>query len=305
MSSPVIGAMDAATVYGASRWLRNEYWESGRYSRADDQESFNDFIHDLVLYDHIIVYYSRTCQTIELTNEINERCGFELIEEQEALDEYSSQTAAMHAVARLLAGIVDQGELHRFNPRVPYLYQAGRHVDSVAMMEVARMQGLEPTLVPLALFLYRGLCYAGLANAMAKRERVAVAYVASPGRISAMQLVMSKKDVATTRYPRIAYQDLVAQLQLPSTGYDFGFLDSFPASALSGLALAVSNELPSDALKSVLAWRSSEKADRLRDEWSDRILGYRDSVAIGTGLTQNIVNSHITGDVQQIIRGLP
>jgi len=310
VTSDVVAVMDVATIYGASRWLRgahkDPYWpQIEQYSAHDDQQAFNDLMHDLVLYDKIILCYSRTCQSMQLCQQINGSVGFALIEERDTTL-LGPQLEVMSAIAGLLAGLTDEQQKAVRAMPVPYLYRSGSHVDTQDMTEVAGRHHLEPHLVPSALFLYRGVCYAGIANSMARNEKRSVAYVASPGRITAMAAVMTKKDVARYEYPRKAYADLVSRLGLPDDGYDFGFLDSFPASSLSSLSRALSETDPRTGLTSVLGWRRSEAAHDLRAEWASRVFDYRTSVAVGTGLTQNIVNSHITGDVhQQITRGMP
>jgi hypothetical protein len=301
MSSDVVAVMDVATIYGASRWLEGAH---DQYSRHDDEQAFHDFLHDVVLYDKIILCYSRTCEAVKLRNYINRFVGFDLVEERDTTV-LGPQHGVMNAISQLLTGLPDERQNTVRTTPVPYVYRCGAHVDTAEMTEVARRWHLDPDLVPAALFLYRGLCYAGFANSMAVREKRSVAYVATPGRISAMEAVMSKPDVAAAKYPRKAYADLVSRLGLPDHGYDFGFLDSFPASSLSALTSAVQETDPRSALESVLRWRELKPAREVRAEWASRIFDYRTSVAVGTGLTQNIINSTIGGPVQQYIHATP
>jgi hypothetical protein len=62
---------------------------------------------------------------------------------------------------------------------------------------------------------------------------------------------------------------------------------------------------PRSAFESVLRWRELKPAREVRAEWASRIFDYRTSVAVGTGLTQNIINSTIGGPVQQYIHATP
>jgi hypothetical protein len=311
----VTAVMDAATLYGANRWLLglhdNPDWSfRDSYRAADDQRAFNEFLHDLVLYDHIILDNTSITnigsELDELFLYINQSAGDQLISFQKIAtikaDEFPS---IMIAVASLLEQQARNGEdLAKLVAYVPWAYHGLHHKDAPEMRRAAQRVNLNEALLPLALFLFRGVCYAGFANSLAREQRRPVAYVASPGRIQAMEVTLSQSDMKKMKYPREAYADLVERLNLPPTGYDFSFLDSFSTSMLSPLALALSNEKPRRALRSVLEWRALSEARALRKEWAERIFDYRVSAAIGATINQKIINSHISGDVQQVIRGI-
>jgi hypothetical protein len=309
--------MDAATAYGANRWLlqlheKPEWPFREKYDARDDENLFYEFVHDLILYDNIWLDNTCGCILRELRDFFDDINYHFADSERELITLHDIATADpdyLDPVMRAVTALVAEQSYHRDDllqhaSEVPWAYHGMQHRDASDMSSAAEEAGLDQALLPLALFLFRGLCYAGFANNLAERDHRPVAYVASPGRMRALELVMSRHDIERLEYPREAYSDLVRRLKLPSRGYDFSFLETFSPAVLSPLTLALRQRSPQEALHSVLLWRNSEDAKELREAWAERIFGYRFSAAIGTTVTQNIINSHIGGNVQQVMRGV-
>jgi hypothetical protein len=149
------------------------------------------------------------------------------------------------------------------------------------MAAYAREVNLDGTLVPLAVFSYRGLCYSGFVNNLVQTDGRPAAYVASPGRINALKHIISSQDLKQIGFARGAYRDLIAILKLPELGYNFSTLGSLPAHEVSEIALAVTSKTPSSALAFALSIRRSDEGAQLRRHWADRVWASAKSVAVG------------------------
>jgi hypothetical protein len=172
---------------------------------------------------------------------------------------------------------------------------------------VAIEQDLAPELIPFALFCFRGLCYAGYANNHARKKSPAV-YIASPGRLAALEKIVARGDLRKIDFARRAYRDLVDILRLPEAGYDFTDFTSFYPHETSRLALAVERKSPHEALVFAVKQRQTKEGSRLRQQWAERIWANSQSAALGPrhGVYQHMDNVRsIFGTINQVIYASP
>src|SRR5260370_37380262 len=239
--SSAIAIIDASTIYGASRWYRSVHsdktWRySGQYKAAEDKLLFEEFLHDLLLYDSIIldnssvdVVSNELVELIEIINRSN--VGGELVSMRSVAPDFTIEAVVDH-VCKLLADADrdSDAKLILLSTPVPWYYRVPGHHDRAAFDYGARRWDLDEALIPAAIFLYRGLCYSGYANSYSKEHQVPSVYLASPGRLKAMQPIVSADVMKLLEYPKRAYADLVDLLGLPSGGYDFSHLRAGQAS---------------------------------------------------------------------------
>jgi hypothetical protein len=311
--STAIAVIDASTVYGASRWLRavhkDQTWRyAAQYKAAEDKLLFQEFLHDLTLYDSIVLDRSSVdrlaTEIVDFLEQINSNAGHELISAKWIAPEYAVE-AVVDIVCKLLAEAEKDAALKRslLSSAVPWYYYVPEHHDREAFNEGAHRFDLDPELIPAAIFLYRGICYSGYANSYYKEHQVPAVYLASPGRLKVMQPIVSTKSMELLDFPQHAYSDLVDLLGLPSGGYDFSHLKIGTASNLSRLTLAVSDMTPPDALAYVLGVRSKAEAQTVRKHWARRIWESSESAAVGANYFEPsniIINSTVIGDVTML-----
>jgi hypothetical protein len=302
--------IDASVMYGAARYLRDDYATSPwSYRKGNDRSLFLEFLHDLLLYEQIIMDDSSVtvigAEIYELVATVNSRVGKQLLELKEltkidAWDLYSIK----NAVGRLVAAYPDNAILSSI--QVPWAYQEQSHVDYDAFARLAAEHGFPATLVPFAIFVFRGFCYAGFANGLSSDSPHSVTYLAAPGRLSALERVASSEFITTVRHAREAYADLLSWLPLPSAGYRFEtFFPSFMQQEVSALARAVLHKSAVEALDIVLTMRATKEADQIRKEWNSRLWNFDGSAVVGPAMSQSIRDSNITGDVHMHIYGSP
>lgn len=184
--------------------------------------------------------------------------------------------------------------------RVPWYYRTHQHVDHSQFSLAAANFNLGEDLIPVAMFVYRGLCYAGYANHFRHDKGVPIAYLASPGRLQALQPIISAEALKLLQYPLKEYVDLVSLLDLPKGGYNFSHL-GLDASLTSSLALAIANDTPQEALRSVYRVRRTDGAARVRNEWARRVWGAATSCAVGADRSNIISGATIHGNVNMMI----
>jgi hypothetical protein len=320
ISTNATAVIDAAIVYGASRWLRGIHknpsyeWEKS-YKASDDKLLFLEFLHDLLLYDKIAMDSSSASRAIpnellELFAKVNAHANTELLCRR-GLAPYdkSEINAIAEATCHLISGITGdpQKRLEVLQARVPWAYKSPIHHEYEMMASIVADQSLGSELVPFALFSFRGLCYSGFANYQASTTDTPMVYVASPGRISALKQIISAPDLKRFEFARRSYRDLVGLLRIPEYGYNFSHLNSLDQSQVSQLAFAVSGKSPREALKFAIQLRASEEARLLRQRWAERIWATTKSSALGTNHPgeQNMENISAGGDVIQIYYASP
>jgi hypothetical protein len=190
------------------------------------------------------------------------------------------------------------------NIRIPWYYATEWHIDYSACVDAADRWGMDTRLIPLALYIYRGICYSGWANGFKNKEHVPTVYLASPGRLQALEPILSRAAMSQLEYPRSAYSDLVDLLDLPPSGYDFSSLQLEPAHT-SQLALALGASEPQEALNFTVKLRQSDKGRRIREAWRARIWAATPSCAVGattvSGPTNISFGNVIHGNFKQVI----
>ncbi|MDB4614299.1 hypothetical protein OAH18_01285 [bacterium] len=303
--------IDASVVYGASRWYRGMHsrsdWEfAHKYNAIVDKQSFVELLHNLILYDKILLDRS-SISTIGseirlLFSRVNASAGFKLLATAKLTDARSIQplaeTTCSHLHELLTAGIRTKEEFETLE--IPWYYKQQGHQEYEVFSDIAVSIGLPDSLIPTALYAFRGLCYSGYANGLAERRGRVCAYLASPGRMQILSRLLDANDLASARFAKTGYRDLVTHLGLPRGGYDFKHLKSLAASQLSALHFEVSNSSPREALGFALDLRKSDAAMSVRAEWSKRIWAESRSCSVGRQSDQIVTGSHIEGDLTMI-----
>ena len=114
-------------------------------------------------------------------------------------------------------------------------------------------------------FLFRGLGYAAHANFLAKQERRAAAYSASPGRIMALAYFLDPAEIVYIPLLQSDYLPLIEHLDLPQSGYDFSYLKTtLRPVGHRGLTDRLLGMAPRLALDRVLEIRQTTEGSRVR-----------------------------------------
>jgi hypothetical protein len=307
-----IAIIDAATIYGAGRWYFGDHkdprWEYAKQYNADeDRVLFYDFLHNVLLYDHIILdNKSRTIvelkrELLRMFDVVNNEANEELLKE-ESIAPTERLEPIVDAVCQMLNTAVASRASKDLitSVRVPWYYMSREHYDYVEFSEAAHKWGMDQDLLPIALYVYRGLCYSGYANHCRNVRQVPTVYLASPGRLQALQPILSRDVMEKLQYPRQAYADLVNTLDLPEKGYDFSHL-GLPAAHLSSLGLLLASNSPEEAINIVFRLRNSPQGQSVRKQWSKRIWATSSSCAVGAMNSNLIAGATIYGDVKQVL----
>jgi hypothetical protein len=319
MADMPVAVIDASMIYGAHRWFSSKHQDPDfayreSFNAGDDQRLFLELLHTIVLYDYIILDNSSVSS---IGSEIDE--FFSLVNalaEENVLRAEGIATAhaavleqVMRWVCQNLQKVSRESREYSIDSLkkipVPWSYHASGHVDRPRMEAIASEESLDASLTALALFQYRGLCYAGYANNLALRSKIPVAYAAAPGRMRALKPVMSGAEISRFGYPRESYAALARELALPDMGYTFGFLDDAGGIDLSPLTLAIGDTSPRKALREALALRKNTTSEQVRLDWGEKLFAYRLSAAVGPHYTQNITNSTVIGPLTQQIVARP
>lgn len=306
-----MAVLDASLAYGASRWYRgihqDQQWAT-KYKAADDKLLFYEFLHDLVLYDKIILDRSSvgeklSTEILELFTKINTRTRETVLDASRNIAPITTLAPVVDAISKLLADL-DQTSQNKTTLRdipVPWAYSSETHVDRKAFIKAFEEWGVNADLLPLAVFLYRGICYAGFANNYSVAHSTPTIYLASPGRMKALTPVLSAGEIKKLQYPKHAYADLVSLLKLPTNGYSFTQFPSLPSHYLSQLAQQIHDRNPREALDYVIRMRMSAEAADLRRQWGERVWEHSKSAAIGPVYSQTVSGATITGDLTMVI----
>ena len=299
MAESAVALMDAATAHGAARCIlagRTPPILGTGYTGADyDWEHFVDFLHHLLLYDDIRVVsspFNHEAGVDELVGIVNEAAQSSIlsIRDPRETDDWGRpgiDDPVVRAICDLVKDLsVRDGD---FSDRVrsvpvPYLYLGSDHVDHPRFVEAARDVGLAATFIPLAMFAYRGTCYAASARALAPFSRDPVVYLASPGRLRALQEVFPPADHRNFEYPLSGYLALLDTLALPPSGYDFSFLTALPARHTSRVTQEIRARSPRHALEWVSAQRRTPERQRVGQAWRKKLLGTPKSAIVGSHL---------------------
>jgi hypothetical protein len=314
MPSSPTAVIDASIVFAADRWLRkthrdptSEYY--GKYRPGEDKYLFREFLHDLVLYDSIILTHGSGYDEIDdifaLFDQINNDIEFELLTTH--IVNLESQIEPILEGTCQLIKAAYANDVHErsalISVPVPQTYRTAKHHDYETASQIASTMDLDRDLIPLLLFTFRGLCYAGYANQLARSEDGAAVYLAAPGRMLALSRVLNHKDIQRMEYPRRGFNSLVDLLNLPSSGLDFTSLESLSPYDTSSLAAFIEEEgeqpEPREVLNRILRLRESSEARSLRLEWTQRILDTSQLSAIGRTYAQTAENVKVGRDLIQ------
>ena len=308
MEKSAVAIMDASIVYGASRYLNrlhddNDWQFRHKYKKIDDQALFHEFLHNLILYDDILLDSSSVTILAEeikfLINTVNQTQAKKLIETRH-LANIGNLEPVVSAVLRIINQLSESNDFRYI--QVPWAYHNNNHHDFSTFSRFAREYGMDASLIPFALFAFRGICYAGFSHGFAQYRHQPSAYLASPGRLAVLERILSSREMLDYNYPKQAYYDLLLKLNLPEKGYRFtNFNTTFMAHELSALTFHLYKSEPSDALHEVLQLRNSEEAAKVRTLWYERLWETSISSAIGVNINQSISNAHIEGDVNMHI----
>lgn len=316
-TSNAIAVVDGAVLHGASRHYRyfhlNPDTECDRNrNSADDKDNFIEFLHQVVLYERLVMDWS--ClhgkvppDLVEFFQTAARLAGTPVVERRGlAPHSLNVSQAIAKAVCRSLNSASDDPvrKQNILAIKLPWAYTQGHH-EYEMFSTMAAEQDLAPELIPFALFCFRGLCYAGYAHRHARKKSPAV-YVASSGRLAALENIAASGILRKVDFARRAYMDLVDILGLPETGYDFS--NAFYPHEISPLAIAVEQKSPHEALTLAVKLRQSKEGSRLRREWAERIWASSQSAASGPrhGAHQLMDNVRtIFGNVTQIICASP
>jgi hypothetical protein len=305
---------DASIVHGAGRhyfdYHHNPRWQyAANYSASEDKILYHEFLHNILLYDRI--FMDNACargdevlygEVEQIKTVVNDIAGYELLRR----DAYAPQTpdgevldAVCHALRPRHPSEDQIAALSTI--RIPWYYATDRHVDYPACAEAADRWRLDPRLVPLALYIYRGICYSGWANNYHLERKVPTVYLASPGRLQALQPILSKEAIRQVEYPHSAYADLVRLLDLPSNGYDFSHLQ-LQSAHTSRLTRIIAQSEPREALEKVFEIRNSRSGWAVREQWKKRIWVTSASCAVGSMVfnapANVLVGNEIYGNVR-------
>jgi hypothetical protein len=308
-----VAIIDAATVYGAGRYYFGDHddpkWAyASQYDLQEDRTLFHEFLHNVLLYDHIVLdNKSRTVKELKsellrMFDVVNVAAKEELIKE-ESIAPTDELEPVIYAVSRLIAEADSNDQnraLRRISSSVPWYYQSSDHYDYARFLRFARQIGMPEDLIPITLFVYRGLCYSGYANHVRKLRNVPTVYLASPGRLQALQPILSREAMEKFHYPRQAYGDLVSQLDLPEKGYDFSHL-GLPNLHLSSLETLLASNKAADAFDVVVRLRSSPKGKAIRAAWANRIWQSSSACAVGSVNSNVLSGATIYGNVNQVL----
>lgn len=314
ISDSAIALVDAANLYGAGRHIRGVHndpnWSfSGQYNKFEDECLFYELLHFLLLYDLLIVDFGSIAREkwqedmheLEIVlDTINSIAGYDHIKGR-LIAPRRELTPVADAVCRLISKSSGDEEFDKIvsSTRIPWYYREHGHFDHPTFLDGFRRYKIDDAKLPFALFLYRGIVYSGYANHYNKTRDAPMAYLASAGRLRALQPVIDSRSQDFFNYPRTEYRDLVDLLDLPTSGYDFS-LFSLDASHVSSLSQLVDEKAPTTALSMVYDIRQTGPARDIRGKWADRLWRMSESCVVGAGNSNWISGSTIHGDVTMI-----
>jgi hypothetical protein len=314
-----VAVIDASMIYGAHRWFSSKHQDPNfayreSFKAGDDQRLFLELLHTIVLYDYVILDNSSVSsigsEIDEFFSLFNSLAGENVLRAQAIATAHSAALErVMRRVCQNLVKVSRESREHSIDSLkeipVPWSYYTSEHVDRSRMEVIASEENLDASLIALALFQYRGLCYAGYANNLAFRGKIPVAYAAAPGRMRALEPVMSSAEISRIGYPRENYAALARELALPDMGYTFEFFDDGGGIDLSPLTLAIGDASPREALREAVALRKNTTSEQVRLDWGEKLFAHGLSAAVGLHYTQNIINSTIIGPLTQQIVARP
>lgn len=326
---PVTALSDAAILYGAQRYFDGlhdqDTWPyRGQYRKEDDRALFVEFLHNLCLYDRIVLdnrpidhqerlAYSELNRFLE---NVNELAGKAIFQSESLAQDYGEQaragtrstdampTTVQGAVCKLVASYIFSGQTARIEAvSVPWAYHQPFHQDWHSIAAGLQRLQIPERWIPFTLFVWRAIWYGAIARFQAQQSRRPFAYVAAPRRISALEAVLDSKTLAVFQFPREAVRTVCWELPgVPSAGYDFGYLDfvsPFEVSALNDWASGMSAE---NALRSVVGMRRSAQGVGSRRDWADILLEGAATCLVGPTVIQIMRDVTVHGNASQTVR---
>jgi hypothetical protein len=276
------GLVDAATAHAAGRYFDSYSATIHREPNGErtgyDRLLFVDLLHQLLLYEQLTVVSSRDNNHRDVDNilaTLNERAGKEVLllapPDWDGKDKTERENALIESVCYLILGRATDSfsaEIRRLH--IPGLYNGPVHEDYYRFSDAATRVGLDRELIPFGLYCFRGICYAGMGRSISSQTGRPTIYTVAPGRLTALEKILSAESLRQFRFPGQEYADLLEILNLPASGYDFSFVD-MPVSQLSQVAAIVRSKAPGEALEWVADQREREEGVRLRIEWSAKL----------------------------------
>jgi hypothetical protein len=324
---------DAAILYGAQRYFDglhdNPAWSyRSQYQKDDDKALFLELLHNLCLYDRIVLdrrpitneesaSFSELGRFLETVNKSLKSPVFvwESLEvayhDEQAKSGASAgslPTAVQTKVCALIASYVGNKQTAKMAAvQVPWAYHQSFHKDYHAINRALRSVGVSDEWLPFTLFVWRAIWYGALARFQAKKKgQGAFSYVAAPRRMAALEAVLDARTLAKFRFPREAVRAIAWELpEVPETGFDFSYLDFTSPFDTSQLAEKVGRKSPKEALAFIAKYRASGDADNVRAQWAETILGGSRMCSVGTTIIQNMSNMTVYGNATQSIRAIP
>ncbi|MFL6725200.1 MAG: hypothetical protein ACJ8FS_01645 [Sphingomicrobium sp.] len=311
---PVRALTDAASVYAAARFIANAYDESSPQgmsyrSRSYDEALYYELMNNLILYDYL-VYDNSSLESatadeiIPLFRKINSEFGEDIMAvESIGIGSDYGEHFIIHGLCQHLHDLVetDPSKLGRLEAvQVPWAYKSTTHVDFPKFEGLLRGSGLE-SLVPFAVFAWRGLCYLGVAETRHRRRDEAFAYVAAPGRIKALQAILSAEEMRDIRYPREAWNRLSKAIdEFPKRGLEFRNISSISPVYTSRLSHELLKIPQENHLSYIAERRNTRERISAREEWGELLFNRANSCTVGNQTIQIMRDLTVYGDVKQI-----
>jgi hypothetical protein len=314
---------DAAVVYGAQRYFDQVHSDPlwpyrENYLLEGDRLLFFEFLHNLLLYEHLYLDNSSLENDDigpDLKNFIrfvNSTLGFDWIKVQNvgADAEVNAHSSISHFCALLKEISARDPNLGQriSTTHIPWAYLDPHHHNHDVFSQSFHVYRLPIAYAPFAMYCWRALTYGAMANFRQKQSDAQFAYVAAPGRLMALQSILNRDDIRRYSLPRELLRLLRLSIpQFPSGGFDFTFLGSIPFHATSPITSALSGVSPKAALEKVCSERDSPEVRRIRDDWNDILFSATKYAAVGGVHIQIMKDITTTGDViqNQIIKSTP
>jgi hypothetical protein len=324
--------IDAAVVYGAQRYFdeqyldkadpdyKSPYWwikegrgQSEQYLKQNDRFLFIELMHDLVLYEILYLDNSSVGEKpsddlLRFVAKIHELAGHGIFRIERLTGVYyDSPPMVQVSLCKYISEMIQRdpdAERRMSAVAVPWAYKSALHRDRGEFEKLFRALGTDDKWLPLAIFVWRGLMY--FAFAMAKHSRFAlhgrelVTYVASPGRMSGLRAILNAEDLVRYEWPREAWRNIMQALPgLPSDGFNFSFVSSFPSFETSVLGVHMWDMPALEATKYVCELRRKMEVRQLRDDWTDILFSDGPRCAVGSPSIQILKNMIVHGNVTQ------
>jgi hypothetical protein len=322
---------DAAVIYGAQRYFDGVHdlpdWPyRPDYRKDDDRLLFLEFLHNIILYDRLHIDSSSLEDTMyeihprtelrSFIDKVNYRIRAEWITSENIgvpanVNIVSSQYSFCHLLKELLSRDPDAERRMRAVP-VPWAYKTEKHYNySAFRMRFDQLEIENSDLLPYAIFTWRALTYGAMAQHKHKMEHTKFAYVAAPGRLTALKAILDNTDIYRYNLPRD--RELLSNIswwglpQFSGEGFDFTYIRSLPFFETSPVALNLLELPPQRALDQVCEARNSPEAREVRDDWNDILFDVSNYSAIGNVNIQIMKNVTAQGSIsqRQIIKAVP